>query len=249
MVTTTSGEYEMLDLRSTRLVDGVFVNDRYDRRSQFLGRCSLKPEDDIAWINVPKNASNTIGRFIRHWRHTNWFDEKNLVDERRFFMVLRDPVERWKRSVLEVIRIYMEHHRLGGDTEWEVVRNGVFIDGLKDFNYDDTAGSYRGIFNLHVFRQVDHLIDLRLDSVRFLLMDEPGFNEELSSVLDVDNLGRMNATVDSKIKMHFLPMLEKELYCDELDSRLKKIYASDYSLIDYAKGLVKEPIVSWADSL
>jgi|LakMenE18May11ns_1017448.scaffolds.fasta_scaffold9772399_2 hypothetical protein len=65
------------------------------------------PDKSIVWINIPKNASSFISS---HLKQLKWQDNpfEPLDDNLTYFVVLRDPFERWISAFVEDCKV-IEH--------------------------------------------------------------------------------------------------------------------------------------------
>lgn len=140
------------------------VKHYWSHRQHNFGHCLINDTNDMVYVNIPKNATNwakdnlaTLG-----WRHSNFVEYPEVVENKRVMVILRDPIERWVSGIAEFfvryhpgIRVFDRHLldvifscvTLDDHTE----KQGYFLNGLENnqlvfFNCDSNLKRNMGSF-------------------------------------------------------------------------------------------------------
>lgn len=190
------------------------------RYKNHIGKCLVSDQECKFWVNIPKNASNSVSYHLlrqKRWYDDNWFNNPKIL-KYKGIVVLRDPLSRWKGSTLELCYHHIERNQWKTDNfeEWFEKRNF--------FNFDKNL-------DLHHVRQVDFLRGLDLDQLTFVYVDDY-FEKEICRVLDIASpLKQINIASQNKYKMLIEPYVTQMLENTELLEKIKNFYEDDYSLL------------------
>jgi len=74
----------------------------WERKGHIFGQCYSNVDNNLVYINIPKNASNWVKENILrlNWSATNYHSH-DFSQSTIFLVVLRDPVERWISGIAE----------------------------------------------------------------------------------------------------------------------------------------------------
>jgi hypothetical protein len=185
----------------------------------------------LFFMDIPKNASKSIN--ASWWEaedhdpsnHMN-YHLKNIGDAIPV-IPLRDPVDRFRKCILELIYIAYEqvdHPGCGSMEEWVFKQ----FDKWKYFEYQDR------FLESHFYRQADHCIGLDLSKCDFVFVDNGKLTEDFKSRYNID-LGFINKTEDNKLKQELYHMYEDQFNQID-DDMIAEVYSLDYQLLDIARG-------------
>lgn len=197
-----------------------FVNNdqNHDR-----GICYNKLGIDYIYVPIPKNASTYISRHLQRkgWVQQNYFKNPYL-DNKKPFVVLRDPFERWLSGFSEYIARLID-------------RDYNDFEFLRDKNLYD-----RVVYDEHTQSQSFYIDWLDLNKTYFLYMDT-SFTENLDFFLN-SNVGSnmnfdkgqfVNDSNDRKHRHSVRTELNTVLKMyPEIEKNIKNFYKNDYDLID-----------------
>ena len=150
----------MIHKHNTAIINDIIIEQNiknFDPR--WIGRGALY-EPTRTWVmNIPKNASNSIGRLIapgnrprKNWLMEQRYSEVGMPTD-KFIVVVRNPWERFCGSLAQYYVIRLEH----GSTLAEINQD---IDKLlwMDSKFDD----------VHIWPQFSFLHGLPLNQIKFL---------------------------------------------------------------------------------
>lgn len=188
----------------------------------YIGRCLVNYDIKHLWVNIPKNGSNTVsGHLLKlNWKDDNWFDNKNLLDFKKT-VVLRDPINRWKGSVIELCYHHLEHNHWSFDNfdSWFV---------SKDFqNFDKWL-------DIHFLPQSSFLYNL-VNNISFVPMDANFNNCIREEFVITGPIQEKNITKNNSYKLKIIPCVESLMSNSDLLEKIKTFYQEDYKLIDNLK--------------
>ena len=193
-------------------------------RGHEFGTCMSKPDLDLMYINIPKNASSWTKPNLENlgWEFYNYY--KDDVKNKHAIIVLRDPVERWLSGICEYFTLYHPDIDIdnAGQAFWELLVDQV--------TFDD-----------HTEKQVFFVDGIDLNNATFFYCNEyyrlyfqqflrsKGFNNSYSSYKF------KHTTNESDIRQKFKKYFEPVLHNDRYLNHIKKHYARDYDLINTVK--------------
>ena len=222
-------------MKETVIKNNIVSNPHSDeiekRLSPFHPKLIISGDKSSFYISIPKNASKTCGRIILDTRaECNW-EEKRVISDHELiqgsngFAVIRDPIERWVGSSLELIKHRLEHYT------YEETMNGWFsIDRFKNIE---------NWFDIHYYPQINHFINCDIRNIDFIFLNK-NFNNNLEKYLN-NNLGiSRNITVselnsskkENDIRFKIRPMIEEILEDSKFKEKLLDFYKQDYELIE-----------------
>lgn len=153
----------MIHKHNTAIINDIIIEQNiknFDPR--WIGRGALY-EPTRTWVmNIPKNASNSIGRLIapgnrprKNWLMEQRYSEVGMPTD-KFIVVVRNPWERFCGSLAQYYIIRLEH----GSTLAEINQD---IDKLlwMDSKFDD----------VHIWPQFSFLHGLPLNQIKFLNLE------------------------------------------------------------------------------
>lgn len=153
----------MIHKHNTTIINDIIIEQNiknFDPR--WIGRGALY-EPTRTWVmNIPKNASNSIGRLIapgnrprKNWLMEQRYSEVGMPTD-KFIVVVRNPWERFCGSLAQYYVIRLEH----GSTLAEINQD---IDKLlwMDSKFDD----------VHIWPQFSFLHGLPLNQIKFLNLE------------------------------------------------------------------------------
>lgn len=190
------------------------------RYKHHIGKCLASDLERKYWINIPKNASNSISFHLlrqKQWRDSNWLTDTKIIDYHGV-VVLRDPISRWQGSTLELCYHYLErsHWSTENFNEWFKKRNFFEFDRNLD---------------LHHVRQIDFLHSLELDTLKFVYMNCE-FETSICKSLDISPpLKKINISSENAYKKLVKSHVEELLENHELVEKIREFYQDDYDLI------------------
>jgi GNAT superfamily N-acetyltransferase len=197
---------------------------QWNLKGHVFGTCMSKPNSDLMYINVPKNASSWTKPNLEElgWEFYNY--HKDDIKDRHSIIVLRDPIDRWLSGICEYFTLYHPDANLDnvGKEFWDVV-----ID--------------RVVFDDHTEKQVYFVEDLDFTNATFFMCDAT-YRIFLEQFLRARGIGNTysryayrhtteESDIRKKFKKYFKPLIENSKYCEHI----KKYYAFDYDLISSVK--------------
>lgn len=191
------------------------------------GMCWVNHENQIGYINIPKNASSSTKYLLsaNHWQISNFNDSE--VKNYRFFCPLRDPLERWISGTEEFMLRYniCDMHHVDIDKEKLYIELGKLIIHIKTLDAH-TAGQACFLpaeINNIDFLRVDHNYSLNL--IKYFVDNGSIGTIDTNSVYYVFLKQKLNAGGRTGWKEILLKLLstDKDVY-DKLMEKLKEEY-------------------------
>lgn len=136
----------------------------WQHRDHNFGHCLINDVNDIAYVNIPKNATNWAKDNLSAlgWRHSNFIKYPEIAKDRQFMVILRDPVDRWIAGVAEFFVRYHSGIRNFDGNLLDIIfscvtlddhteKQGLFLNGLENnqlifFNCDSNLRQNMGLF-------------------------------------------------------------------------------------------------------
>ena len=187
----------------------------------FQGKCFVNHDSKKIWIEIPKNASKTVSHHLfrsRLWKNGNYIHD-DLFDYKSY-AVIRDPIQRWKGSTIELASHHMLHNKnnYGLLPQWFENRN------LKNFSF---------VNDIH-HRKMEYFVD-GLKNVTWVAMDK-NFEQSIKYNLDIkEDLVKLNCTKENEVKKRIVPYVEKILSDEDFVAKLKQYYKEDIDLFESIK--------------
>lgn len=197
----------------------------WSHKGHVFGHCLVNDTSDYVYVNIPKNATNWTKFHMQNigFVHGNFKEWPNLVDNKKFIVFLRDPIDRWVSGIAEYFVKYQQHIR-------------TFDNNLLDIIFDRVA------LDDHTEKQVYFLNGLEDREIIFFRCDNtlsrvfPAFLKDIN--IDYDFVGgRKIYATNEQSPQHFYKTAFTEIlnqntrYVD----MLKRHYADDYNFINSIK--------------
>lgn len=191
---------------------------KIDAGGWLLGKGLVSPNRKEFWVNIPKNASNSMSEFLldRGWLDTNYLLHTNIHERTRKHIILRAPLERFKSAILELA--------VGGP------RRNFYGWFIKTMTY---YLNHLPIHDVHFVRQVDLIINIPWNTATFYYCDKDLAKNVLMQFDDPGPFPMLNEGASKKRKQEAKVWLE-ELLTDPIRERIMDFYALDYELIQKA---------------
>lgn len=185
-------------------------------------------EYNLIYIPVLKNAHSWGKQFFSHNFNCNekvyiGSENINLYKDKKFVVILRDPIERWISAVTQYL--------LNFDNPVEMLDNPVIFKLITD-----------GIvLDVHAIPQRHDLIGLDDSKTIFFMCDENlERNVNLFSLAfykkPTESVGNYNRHIDNEQKTFLYPKIKNMVLQDStLLNKLKEFYLMDYALIAHVK--------------
>ena len=193
----------------------------YKNKGHVFGECLSRPDTDLMYVNIPKNASSWTKPNLKDWgwQHYNYHND-NLY-HKHALVVLRDPVERWLSGIAEYMYLY--HNDI--DTN-------EFSTCFFDLVFDRIA------FDDHTEQQVLFLEKLNFNNCTFFWCG-PTYRELFSQFLTIHNMPNQYNNYNYQHVTEQSPKRKKfkEIFKQTLEKNSKYItqldwyFANDYKLI------------------
>ena len=185
------------------------------------GKCFYNQTEKKLWVEIPKNASKTVSHHLIRsslWKNGNYIHD-NLFDY-KCYAIIRDPIQRWKGSTIELASHHMLHNKNNYDLlpQWFKTRN------LKNFTF---------INDIH-HRKMEYFTE-GLQNVTWIAMDE-NFEQSIKYHLGIkEDLVKLNSTLENEVKTHIVPYVEEILSDSDFVNKLKQFYKEDIDLFESIK--------------
>jgi hypothetical protein len=180
-----------------------------------------------AYIQIPKNASSTLGRsfFPKNGCNSIPFSKRYRLEDRTFVVVLRDPIERWKIGAAEDFVMQDGNTWKGLSNFWNRLTQKLEVGAHTgtQVNFIDKCQEVYGAKTFQYFI-LDNTLDVHFET----WMRRKGFQHFDYSYLHKHE----NITSNTAEKQQALEWI-KEHYNDELDSKLRKFLARDIELYNF----------------
>lgn len=122
----------------------------YKNRGHVFGECMSRPDTDLMYVHIPKNASSWTKPNLKDWGWELYNYHTDNLYHKHALVVLRDPVERWLSGIAEYMYLY---HR--------TLDTAHFSNCLFDLVFDKIA------FDDHTEQQILFLEKLNLNNCTF----------------------------------------------------------------------------------
>ncbi len=206
-----------------KVSDGGLLN-RLDSKGHTFGACMTAPEQDLMYVNIPKNASSWTKPNLKDLGWTNFNYHYNNFYSKHAMIVLRDPIDRWLSGICEYFALY--HTNIDTDQF-----NSVFYDLLIDqVTLDDhTEKQFYFIEGLDHNRATFFMCDenYRLDFSNFLT--EHGHQNKYQ------RYNYQHTTSECAVRSKFKKIFEQLLLEPKYLEKIKVHYKKDYELIESVK--------------
>ena len=206
-----------------KVSEGGLLN-RLDSKGHTFGACMTTLEQDLMYVNIPKNASSWTKPNLKD---LGWVDFNYHYD--RFYrkhamIVLRDPINRWLSGICEYFALY---HPTIDTSQF----NSAFYDLLIDqVTVDD-----------HTEKQFYFIEGLNYDRVTFFMCDEnyrldfSNFLKEHGYENKYQRYDYQHTTKECPIRSKFKKIFESLLLEPKYLDKIKEHYKRDYELLESVK--------------
>lgn len=187
----------------------------YKTKGHVFGECMTKPDIDLMYINIPKNASSWTKPNLKDWGwefynyHTDKLNKHALV-------VLRDPVERWLSGIAEYMTLY--HPNVDPTAWFELIFDRIAFDD-------------------HTESQVLFLQGIKYTNCTFFLCDE-NFKSNFSDYLNkhdmpnsYDRYENQHVTANSPERTRFKDIFTEALQNSKYKQKVEWYFEKDYKLL------------------
>lgn len=82
----------------------------YKIKGHVFGECMSKPDTDLMYVNIPKNASSWTKPNLKDWGWEFYNYHTDNLYHKHAIVVLRDPVERWLSGIAEYM--FLHHSKI-----------------------------------------------------------------------------------------------------------------------------------------
>lgn len=184
----------------------------------FPGNCFYEHSQKRLWIDIPKNASKSISQHLRFklkWKHGNYV--KDNIFDYESIIVVRDPIQRWKGSTIEVCFHHLFHNKYSFENfeTWLERKNWKNFDRIGDLHH----------------KPISWFCDNRLSNKKYIAMDK-NFNQTVESIFGIKDLVTLNTTADNKYKKQVEPYIDEILSDESFLNKLKEYYKEDIELFE-----------------
>lgn len=181
----------------------------------YHGRCLVDERYKRIWVNIPKNASNSISKVLLNhgWKAGN-FNERQELQWYKPFVVLRDPLKRWQGSMAEITRHKIE---AGADKK-----------ELDDFYEGKTYFDEAFYSDIHFIPQVKWLEGLQWNDIDFFWMS---YMPSLERYLGYGSIPHMNSSYTEE-RMDIMARV-LSIPFESISPNVKIRYSDDYDYINY----------------
>jgi hypothetical protein len=202
----------------------------WEPRGHVFGTCMSKPNLDLMYVNIPKNASSWTKNNLldQHWEFYNYHQDQ--FHHKHVMVVLRNPVERWLSGICEYFTIY---HR---DIDTSQFTQAFYDLLIEQITFDD-----------HTEKQVYFIEGLDPSKTTFFWCDKDYRlhfsqflrNQGIPGAARYANYDFQHTTEDrldgdtrrSIFKTIFKHLVDNPVYLE----KIKQHYAPDYKLISKVK--------------
>jgi len=197
----------------------------YKIQNHLFGECMSKPDSELMYVHIPKNASSWTKPNLLDWGWEFYNYHTDNLYHKHALVVLRDPVDRWLSGIAEYM--YLRHR----DLDTEHISN-VFMNLVFD----------RIAFDDHTEQQILFLQNLDLNRCTFLWCDE-NYRQNFSHYLESNNMPNkyynyeyQHVTKDEPIRSKFKKIFKHALENNsKYKQQLEWYFAKDYKLINSVK--------------
>lgn len=217
----------------TKILDnGSIINSNmlelHKKTSGFIGRCLVSPDRKRFWVNIPKNASNTISNVLLNsgWKGDNYIESLDLALLSTPIVFLRNPFDRWYGSVAELCL----HKYQSPDVNKDL---NIFLEWFENSAIDMFIKN-PFIYDIHFIRQLDYCMGLNINETIFIHLDTPNINETIKKIFDYDReVENLNMSVDDAFKSLVRYNLKNAMNGNIWTTQyVEDFYSQDYYLLE-----------------
>jgi len=184
----------------------------------FPGNCYFNHRERKMWIDIPKNASKTIGHHLRasnDWVNGNYIQEG--IYDYRAYAVIRDPIKRWRGSTIEIAFHHLQYNDFDYSVlgDWFKEKDWKNFEKKHDLHHLNTSYFVQGIGDL-TWIPLNKNFETLVQS--YLGISEPLVN--------------FNTTDDNLHKRYIEPYVDEILSDPSFVQKLKTYYEDDYAILE-----------------
>lgn len=193
----------------------------YKHKGHVFGECMSRPDIDLMYVNIPKNASSWTKPNLLDWSWENYNYHTDNLYHKTAMIVLRDPVERWLSGIAEYLYLY---HR-----DWPAE---AFTRNMLDLVFDKIA------FDDHTEKQVYFIEGLDLSRCIFFWFDD-NYRERFGRFLAENSMPNKYHRYAKQHVSDLDPVRKnyKEIFTSAINDskylyQIKEYFKQDYELIN-----------------
>lgn len=185
----------------------------------FPGNCFFNHNKKKVWIDIPKNASKSIGYHLRNsqdWKNGNYIEEN--IYNYKAYAVVRDPIKRWKGSTIEIAYHYVHYTKYDYSLleRWFAAKNWKNFEKINDLHH----------------KKLDYFTN-GLQDITWISLDNTDFEQNIKYHLGIEeDLVKLNSTEENEAKKYIEPYVNEILSDSEFVIKLKNFYATDYEILN-----------------
>ena len=199
------------------IIDAGFFR-QWSDKGHVYGQCMTKSDTDLAYVNIPKNASSWTKPNLLDWGWEYYNYHEDQIDK-TFIVVLRDPVERWISGIAEYLTLYHPNFKLHEFEALDLIFERV--------SFDD-----------HTDRQVNFIHGLDTDSCIFLWCDQR-YRHNFSALLEEHRMMNQYYKYDyqhisenNEHRKKFKGIFTREILNPRYMQLVQQYFEPDYQLIN-----------------
>lgn len=184
----------------------------------FPGNCYFNHSKKRVWIDIPKNASKTIGHHLRRskdWKNGNYIEEG--IYSYNAYAVIRDPIKRWRGSTIEIAFHHLQYNNFNYDLlpEWFMHKDWKNFEKRHDLHHLTVDYFTKG-----------------LENITWIPLNR-NFEELVKTYLEIEEpLEWMNSTEENEHKKRIEPYVDELLDDSAFISKLKDYYRRDFEIFE-----------------
>ena len=197
----------------------------YKTKDHIFGECMSKPDSDLMYVHIPKNASSWTKPNLLDWEWEFYNYHTDNLYHKHALIVLRDPVDRWLSGIAEYM--YLKHR----DLDLAKISNAMLDLIFERIAFDD-----------HTEQQILFLQNLDLNRCTFFWCDET-YRGKFSKYLEQTNMPNkyykynyQHVTAQEPVRNNF-----KKFFTHTINNNSKYLkqlqwyFSKDYKLIESVK--------------
>jgi hypothetical protein len=175
------------------------------------------------FLLVSKNASTTVRTILTE---KNWSYHNNIrgLDIEKFYVILRDPLERWYSGVIEFLVNGVSNNK--NNSLFDLFKDEYFIKMLVEV----------GIFDGHTVPQSWYISNLIYSKILFYKFDNAVVDRILTHLDEECIYKNHKKSIELPLQGELIEILKQAIKKLDLENRIKKHYIeNDYILINSVK--------------
>jgi len=180
----------------------------------FPGNCYLNHTERKMWLDIPKNASKSVSHDLMRmgWKNGNYI--RDSIYDYEAIIVVRDVVERWKGSTIEVCYHHLQYNNFKFDNfaAWFERKNWKNFKSIGDLHHQPLSYFCRDLTN-----------------PTYIAMDK-NFKLNISKALGINDVKKYNSTIENEHKLKVEPYVNELLSDPAFIEVLLEYYKEDQVL-------------------